>query len=201
VEGEVGGSDPDSEDGPSLSMGRFSIGYRHSWSHLAGNAIKGFETGMITAGFGPRDGVKLYLGGFYGHGDFGRAGISAALDELTEEGLELGVRLYLTPDHTLLGSYFKLGGRIGSMDWKYREPEEITTPEGGVTRVTEDYVFMGGPFVGAGLSILQTRHLHLGTSVMTGIRFTRGETDQGFVNDVFQDVGWWQWNLEGSFRF
>ena len=91
--------------------------------------------------------------------------------------------------------------RIGSTDWKYRDPVELTTEDGGVYRVTEDWVLDGGPFVGAGVSILQTRHVHLGASFMTGIRFTKSTTDQGLENDLFQDVGWYQWNLEGSIRF
>lgn len=201
VEDEIGGEDMGSTDGPNLSIGRFSVGYRYSWSYLAGDAIEGFDTWMVTVGLGPKDGIMMYLGAYFGKGEFERSDVAANLEDLSEEGLELGIRIYLTPDHTLLGSYLKLGGRIGDTQWKYRDPQEITTDDGGVTRVTDDWVLNGGPFVGAGLSILQTRHLHLGASVMTGISFTASETDKGFTNDLFQDVGWYQWNLEGRIRF
>lgn len=201
VEDEIGGEGEGGGNAPDVSLGRFTLGYRYDNSHLAGDAVSGFETGMVTAGFGPHDRAKIYLGYFSGHGDFGRADIAASLDDLTEKGLELGLRGYLTPDHTLLGSYIMFGGRITSIGWRYRDPVEITTDGGGVTRIDDDGNLAGGPFVGLGVSILQTRYLHLGTSLMTGIRFTANQTYEGLENDIFKDVGYWQWNLEGSIRF
>jgi hypothetical protein len=213
VEGEVGGESDEFDEyevstepeasaaWPSLSLGRFTLGYRQGWSKWSDDAIEGFETGMLTAGFGPRDRTKIYLGFYYGHGELGRSDVAAALEDLTEKGIELGVRIYLTPDHTLLGPYILLGGRFGSIDWKYRDRVEVDQGDGTTKRLVDDGVFDGGFLAGAGLSLLQTRRVHLGVSVMAGPRWPANETHEGLVNDIFKDAGFSQWNLEGSFRF
>jgi len=167
----------------SVSLGRFSVGYRHSWSEMAGDAVTGFESSMVTVGFGPKDGVMGYLGFYFGKARSIRADLARNATDLGEAGLEAGFRAYLTPDHTLMGSYLVGGLRIGEISWRYRDPID------------------GGPFLGVGVSVLQTRFLHVGASVTAGIRFTRGKTSEDFNNDIFKDVGFYQWNLEGIIRF
>ena len=95
VENEIGGEgtdkDKESEERSDLSIGRFSVGYRQSWSHLAGDAIDGFRTGMVTAGIGPKDRTKLYLGVYFGSGDFERSDASSSTCGASSDSVDSAV--------------------------------------------------------------------------------------------------------------
>lgn len=180
------------EEGEQKSGSKYWAGYRHSWSRFAGDAITGFETSTLMFGLRGRNGNLGYVGLYFGNGTTGRSDLDETITNLDEMGLELGLKIYITPSRSRMGGYIETGLRFGEIAWNYRDPS---------LGPSEDYLGEWGPFLGFGVAILQTRHLHLGASVMGGVWFMGDETGEGFNNDVFKDVGYYQVNLKGVILF
>ena len=56
-------------------------------------------------------------------------------------------------------------------------------------------------FGGLGVSLMQTRHVHLGFQLLGGGRFYAWDTSEGFSNTLFPAAGYVLGRFEGGFRF
>ena len=173
-----------------------SIGWLNAY--IAGSQLGTFN-GLSLSGGGyvapqVRAGGEFYVGRF----SSGTAKLlDGAIEDISELGFGGSIRYYVTPDHTALGLYGTAGARYGWMGFTFRTP--VTVEEDGEERTIDaDWLAVFSPRVGVGLSLVQTRHVHIGASVSEGIRLYAGTTHQGFDNDVFPTVGFTQLWVEGS---
>ena len=179
---------------------RWCVGYRQSWIYPAGDTLARVDRGTLILGRGPWDHWFFHLGAYYGNGELGRPDLTG-IRSPREMGIEAGGRYYFTSDHTFLGAYLSFNLGLGAAIWNYTDPVPVTTEEGGTAFVDSDDLGLYTGAVGIGFSLVQTRHFHLGAGAMTGFRMYATETTEGFSNDLFKDVGYLQWHLEGFFRF
>jgi hypothetical protein len=119
-----------------------------------------------------------------------------ALSDAWELAGEGTLKLYLARSHTMMGLYGMGGLRVGLFHWDYETAIEVTNEDGSISRIESDDLIVLAPYLGAGISLLQTPRFHLGASAAWGLRLHAEETEEGFVNDVFSDVGFTQLGLE-----
>lgn len=114
--------------------------------------------------------------------------------------LEVSGRWYLTAPQTFLGAYPIAGLRFGTLFWVYDRP--IPVVESGVNRtIDSDHINHFSVFGGFGVSLMQTRHVHLGFQVLGGGRFYSWDTSEGFSNTLFPPAGYLLGRFETGFRF
>ena len=202
--GDDGGGFEEADDGndEKIELTRHNLNLWYSRSHLAGDTIQGFSTwSLMYSGFGSPD-FRGHVGAYGGRATLGyQPNIRDGIRRLSEYGLLLGGRKYITADNSFMGFYFLLGLNLGGMFWSYTNPIEAPSPDGGVEYISDDSIFVITPSVGLGTSLIQTRFVHLGASITTGVQFPTGKTGEGFENDLFQDMGEFKLNLEASIFF
>ncbi len=175
------------EDGTLFQRGP-SVWY--SQSKIAGDAIRGFSSFTLMYGGYPVTRIRGDIGLYYGKGKLGsQQDIQEGVRNIDEIGGEINGRFYLTSDHTLLGIYLLGGIRWGMMRWSYTNEFEVPNEDGGTDTISSDSVEMWTYFAGLGISLLQTKVVHLGACATAGFRASKDMTFQDFDNDVFKDVG------------
>ena len=166
--------------------------------------------GRSYDGFG---GVGLDLGGFIGSRwradlvgsatSVNFAGQSVAGQSFNNEmelAVDINTRFYVTPAHTLMGLYPIIGTRIGTLFWDLARP--ITVTENGDPKIVKsDWVNYMSFYGGAGVSLMQIRHMHVGLNVTGGIKIYGWQTNQGFSNDLLPATGFVQTMVETTYRF
>lgn len=114
--------------------------------------------------------------------------------------LEISGRWYFTAPQTFLGAYPIAGVRFGTLFWTYDRP--VLVVEDGATRtIASDHINHFSVFGGVGVSLMQTRHVHLGLQLLGGGRFYGWDTSEGFSNTLFPAAGYVLGRFEGGFRF
>jgi len=126
--------------------------------------------------------VGLYYG--EGRGARGRD-IQDGILLVGELGFEFGFRTYLTSKHTLFGIYWMWGFKTGLLFWEYPDPEAMPVQTGTEKPTTRDAVGVITPYLGLGVSFLQTKRVHLGVNISVGYRVTREMTELEFDNNIF----------------
>ncbi len=202
-------SDHSDEDPyPTLTSARdTSTTYRHnlivwySQAALGGDTIENVSTvSLLYSGYSGKR-FRGHAGLYYGKGDKGsQARVQAGIRDISEFGVDIGGRDYLTPHHTLMGFYLLFGARAGFLSWSYTNGIQAPTSNGTET-IDNDAVFLFTPYIGVGSSIVQVKQFHLGASVSWGPRITLFKTLESFDNDLFRDVGELRLNFEMSSFF
>ena len=167
---------------------------------LGGHDYDGFAAGGISFGGYPQpqvrvDGTATIIGvNFTGEGLLGQAFRNAE-----ELNLDVTVRYYLTKDKTFMGIYPLAGLGTGTLFWDYAKP--VTVTENGAPRTLgDDRVNYFSFFGGAGMSLMQTRFLHVGGNVSGGVRLYGRQTQSGLKNDMLKTTGYFKALIELSFR-
>ncbi len=162
----------------------------YSQSRIAGDMIRGFSSFTIMYGGYLKKRIRLDIGLYYGNGKRGnQQNIQEGINSINEVGGEANGRFYITSDHTLMGIYLLGGIRWGLMSWSYTNGIEIPNEDGGIDTISSDMVEMWTYFAGLGISLLQTKVVHLGACATAGFRASKDTTFEDFDNNVFKDVG------------
>jgi hypothetical protein len=81
------------------------------------------------------------------------------------------------------------------------EPEPTTVTENGAAKtLIEDQINYFSFFGGAGMSLMQTRFLHVGGNLSGGVRFYGWHSRSGLKNDMLKTTGYFKALIELSFR-
>jgi hypothetical protein len=167
---------------------------------FGGQDYDGFTAGGLAFGGYPQpqvrvDGTVTFNDiTFKNHGYLGQA-----FTEAGEMNLDVTVRYYLTRDRTFMGIYPLAGIGTGTLFWDYARP--VTVTENGADKtLTEDQLNYFSFFGGAGMSLMQTRWLHLGANLSGGVRFYGRHSESGLKNDMLKTTGYFKALIELSFR-
>jgi hypothetical protein len=180
-------------DRPNLLLG-------YSQGNPAGDAIGSLSTVSISYSFYQAKRTRLLFGLYGGAGTKGSQPlIQEGIDRLSEFGVDVGARSYLTPRHTLAGVYVLFGVRLGGLFWHYtnRTQDQVAGADGP----TSDTVSAVTPYLGVGCSVVQVKALHFGASVSYGARISGGRTLEEYENDLFPTVEELRWTLDLSVFF
>ena len=177
------------------------LGLVFSGGSLGGRSYDGFGgLGLDFGGFiTPRWRADL-VGSATSVNFAGQSVAGQSFNNEMELALDINTRFYLTPAHTLMGLYPIVGTRIGTLFWDLAKP--ITVTENGQDKIIKnDWVNFMSFYGGAGVSLMQIRHLHLGLNVTGGIKIYGWQTNQGFSNDLLPATGFFQTTVETTYRF
>jgi hypothetical protein len=167
---------------------------------LGGQDYEGFTTGGLAFGGYPQpqvrvDGTATFNDITFNHQRY----LGQALTETGEMNLDVTVRYYLTRDRTFMGIYPLAGLGTGTLFWDYAKP--VTVTENGAPKtLTEDRINYFSFFGGAGMSLMQTRFVHVGGNLSGGVRFYGRHTESGLKNDMLKTTGYFKALIELSFR-
>lgn len=126
------------------------------------------------------------VGLYYGEGRCARGrDIQDGILLVGELGFEFWFRTCLTSKHTLFGIYWMWGFKTGLLFWEYPDPEAMPVQAGTEKPTTRDAVGVITPYLGLGVSLLQTKRVHLGVNISVGYRITREMTVLEFDNNIF----------------
>ena len=176
------------------------FGLCFSGGALGGSDYDGFGSFGITGGdyvVGPwRLDLLASLGGidFKGESKLGQAFVDAF-----ELQLDLTGRYYLTPHHTFVGVYGLAGLSTGTLFWDYAQKLPVIQ-DGQRKEVGDDRLNYFESYAGAGTTIMQFRHLQVGGSLVSGVRWYGWHTFQGFDNDELPATGFVRGQFELEFR-
>ncbi len=128
----------------------------------------------------------LYAGLYYGEGRCARGrDIQDGVFWVGELGFDFGARTYLTSKHTLFGIYWMWGFKMGLLAWEYPDLGVAPVMAGTEKPTTRDSVGTITPYLGLGVSFLQTKRVHLGVNFTVGMRTTSEETVLENENNIF----------------
>jgi hypothetical protein len=142
-----------------------------------------------------------HVGLYYGEGRCARGrDIQDGVLLVGEFGLDFGFRTYLTSEHTLFGIYWMWGFKTGWLFWEYPDPEAMPVQAGTEKPTARDAVGAITPYLGLGVSFLQTKRAHLGVNISVGYRATKETTELEFDNNIFYPpVAEYKLNFEVKF--
>jgi len=146
--------------------------FQYSMSHLGEGSPPDFGNYSLLFCIGDKDMASVQMGIYYGEGCLAGGGTAPeGPTEVTEYGLEVGLRGFMTPDHSWIGLYGQMGGRFSSMSWS-RTPSSEEAGYGGII-VHEDSgnIPSSAFYVGVGAVFLRTKAFHLGVITTVGMRF------------------------------
>jgi len=177
------------------------LGVVASGGTLGGADYDGFSTIGAHLGISATERWRFDLIGSLGGVNFaGQSVAGQSFKDETELMVDVNVRYYLTPPHTLLSAYPIGGFRLGTLYWDYANPITIVE-DGHPQQVTGDQIDFMGIYAGAGVSLLRVRHMQIGTHLVGGVKLYATETKRGLANDVFPDAGFVQVMFEMSYKF
>jgi hypothetical protein len=180
------------------------ISFTPSWFYgeLAGDALARYRGFSMTVHGYPESRLRAGGGIYFLWPDVGTSpAISPGLLDFSEIGLVANARYYATKDQTFMGLYALGGIRFGLFNWDYATPLSVVNDDGRTEEIDHDNLYVWGLLTGVGASPIQIRHLHVGASVIVGLRFYGDTTTEGFENDLFADVGYTQFQIETSYFF
>lgn len=124
-----------------------------------------------------------------------------SIDDIADIQLGFHGRRYSTPDFTFMGLYLKYGIDLNFMVWSYNNPvySDVKDERGRI--IETDTIHTDGVFglsgdVGAGWSLLQTKHLKLSFELLAGGTLFWFQTFQAFKNDLFMPDGYLKAGVE-----
>ena len=126
--------------------------------------------------------------------------IANALRAPREVGLEGSVRYSVTPAYAEFGIAPVAGFRVGRLAWRYLNEIQIES-SGQLRDVRDDSIWHYSSHLGVALTFLNTRHLDLGVTALTGWRFYGKESREGLENDLFLQDRYNELRLETSIGF
>jgi hypothetical protein len=167
---------------------------------LGGQDYDGFTAGGLAFGGYPQPQVRVDGAVTFNDITFKNQGyLGQAFTETGELSLDVTVRYYLTRDRTFMGIYPLAGLGTGTLFWDYARP--VTVTENGADKtLTDDRINYFSFFAGGGLSLMQTRFLHLGGNLCGGVRFYGRHTESGLNNDMLKTTGYLKALIELTFR-
>jgi hypothetical protein len=167
---------------------------------LGGQDYDGFTAGGLCFGGYPQPQVRVDGTVTFNDVLFKSEGyLGQVFTEAGEVNLDIAVRYYLTRDQTFMGIYPLAGLGTGTLFWNYATP--VTVIENGAPRtLTDDQINYFLVFGGAGMSLMQTRFLHLGGYVSGGVRFYGHHAESGLQNDMLKTTGYFKALIELTFR-
>jgi len=167
---------------------------------LGGQDYDGFSAGGVCFGGYPQP--QLRVDGTATFNDItlkNQGYLDQAFKETGELSFDVTVRYYLTRDQTFMGIYPLAGLGTGTLFWDYARP--VTVIEDGVPKpLGDDQINYFSFFGGAGMSLMQTRYVHLGGNLVGGVRFYGRHTDSGLKNDMLKTTGYFKALIELTFR-
>jgi hypothetical protein len=124
-----------------------------------------------------------------------------SLDGLRVVSIGLHTRSFSTPDHTIMGLYFKWGVDVSEMFWEYRNPLTSDVYDDQQQLLRTDVIHFDGltgfsADAGAGWSFLQTKNTRLSLEALFGGTLFWFKTYQGFSNDMFPPDAYIKCHLE-----
>lgn len=167
---------------------------------LGGADYDGFSTAGLSLGGYPQPRLRVDCTGTINRVRFtGEGLLGQAFTHSGELNLDLSLRYYLTRDHTLLGLYLLAGIGMGALFWDYAKP--VTVVENGARKtLTDDRINYYSLYGGAGISLLQTRYVHVGGNLIGGTRLYGDHTGSGLQNNLLKTTGFVRAMIEVSFR-
>jgi hypothetical protein len=167
---------------------------------LGGQDYDGFTTGGLEFGGYPQPQVRVDGTVTVNDVTFTNQGyLGQAFTEAGELNLDVTVRYYLTRDQTFMGIYPLAGLGTGTLFWDYAKP--VTVTENGADKtLADDRINYFSCFAGAGMSLMQTRFLHVGGNLSGGVRFYGWHTGSGLKNDMLKTTGYLKALIELTFR-
>jgi len=116
-----------------------------------------------------------------------------------ELAVDISGRFYVTSPNTFVGVYPIIGMSIGTLFWDYNQPVTILE-DTGTRQVSTDYINHFSFYGGAGMSVMQIRHVHVGSNLTGGVRFYEDNSSNGFSNTLFPSAGFVLLRFELSYR-
>ncbi len=185
---------------PAPKTHRMFVGLVAGGGALGGKSYDGFGTLGLSVGGYPEPRLRVDGTGTINTTAFkDQALLGQAFKEPMELSLDVTARYYLTPDQTFLGLYPLAGVGTGTLFWDYAQP--VTVVEDGAPKTLEDdRINYFSLFGGAGMSLMQTRYVHVGGNLVGGVRFYGWHTGSGLKNDLLKTTGYVKALIELSFR-
>ncbi len=180
--------------------GHFLAGVLGGGGAFGGQDYDGFSTAGLAIGGYPAPQWRIDLAGTYDDIKFkGEGLLDQAFQDAFDLNLDLTVRYYLTKDQTFMGVYPLAGLGTGTLFWDYGRP--VTVMEDGAPKTLDgDRLNHFSFFGGAGISLLQTRYLHLGGNLTGGVRIYGWHTGSGLKNDLLKPTGFARLMIEASYK-
>ena len=177
------------------------LGLVFSGGSLGGRSYDGFGgLGLDLGGFIASRWRADLVGSVTSLNFAGQSVAGQSFNNEMELAVDLNTRFYVTPPHTLMGFYPIIGTRIGTLFWDLARP--ITVTENGDPKIVKsDWVNFVSFYGGAGVSLMQIRHMHVGLNVTGGVKIYGWQTNQGFSNDLLPATGFVQTAVETTYRF
>jgi len=167
---------------------------------IGGDRYDGFGQFGLTLGAFVEPRFRFDIAGLFSPIQF--AGESIAGQSFKNEfelALDISARYYLTAPNTFVGVYPIAGFSFGTLFWDYNHPVTIVE-DTGTRQVSSDYINHFSIYGGVGMSLVQIRHMHVGTNLTGGARLYSLDSSNGFSNTLFPDAGFVQLRFELSFR-
>ena len=205
VEVEAGASQYQSGSGQTSATTKsdpadFLVGAVVGFGALGGDKYDGFAQFGLDLGFYVSRRARFDVAGSFSPIQF--AGESIAGQSFKNEfelDLDITARYYLTSPNTFVGVYPIAGVTIGTLFWDYNHPVSIVE-DTGPRQVSTDYINHFSLYGGAGMSLAQFRHIHVGSNLTGGVRFYENQSSNGFGNTLFPSAGFVQMRFEFSIR-
>jgi hypothetical protein len=181
---------------PDLHVGAVVATSALSSADFAPATLYGLRVGTSRRGRTVFD--LVFLGGstpFKVGSDMGRA-----LQAPRELSLEGALRCSITPPHSAFGIAPVVGVRVGHLTWRYLNPIQLETPE-LLWTVYDDALWDYSPYLGIATTLVNTHHVELGVTALTGYRYYATESHQGLTNDLFPDTSFREIRFESRVVF
>jgi hypothetical protein len=189
VESELLTSDQPQPMVQASSRDPWHIGLVFGGGSLTGDEVDGFLiTGVQGGVFFIQDRARVDIRGLVMPTNLTAAsGIAGGLQDEVEFAFDVAARLYATPAHTFMGLYGTGGLRLGILTFRYKNPILVDDGFGDIDTIHGDNIKYLAPFLGFGVTLMQTRFVHVGGNLTGGYKFYEGITGEGFSNDVLDD--------------
>ncbi|HET6347754.1 MAG TPA: hypothetical protein VFH88_01590 [Candidatus Krumholzibacteria bacterium] len=115
---------------------------------------------------------------------------SPIVDELSNEdevAIDVRVRHYFAPAHTVMSLCALLGGRAGWLEWDYHSPITVIDDNGDPKQVKSDRLTFYDGYVGIGVALYQSRRIIVGADLAVGLQTYANYTHEGFNQDLFDE--------------
>lgn len=166
--------------------------FQYSRSRFSGENLPGFGTYSLWLFVGINDdlyrvdkNVAMILGLYYGEGC--KAGGESAREEstrLSESGVDIGLRVYLTPADSRVGLYLVMGLGWSSTSWSRTSTSEEGDFGGIIIHEDSGDILNNSAYAGLGTTLLRAKAFQLGVVATYGKRFF----DQQEMNETEKEL-------------
>lgn len=173
---------------------RWRFGLVFGAGNIAARAMDGYsQTGLLIGFQGSR--FTADLRGFIGMPDLDETSEIEAVsgfEDIFAPSVDVVVRGYLMPDHTMMALGGLVGGRWGKVEWDYKNPIEILENDGETFEIDSDAVQFYSLFIGASATPLRLGRVSLDIDMDWGFQLFGRTTDLAFENDLYKDSGFFE---------